>query len=208
MSLKEEIVHESLKLFSIKGYEGTSVNDILETVGTSKGGFYNHFKSKEDLYRAVLKEARRIWRERCLYGLDEGPDNPIDRLKRLLENYRERYLKLSETFPGGCIFVNLSVELNGSRPDLVNDIAEKFTKLKLMILRYLQEAQSRSLIRKNVDTTDMSEIIFSAMIGASVLYRADKSHERLDRIMASIDHAIDGLLEKGAWSPPAPAKGQ
>ena len=60
MNLKEKIIHESLKLFSLKGFLGTSIHDILEAADTSKGGFYNHFASKEDLFfnvRVIMVEA-------------------------------------------------------------------------------------------------------------------------------------------------------
>ena len=50
MILKEKIIHESLKLFSLKGFTSTSIQDILAAANTSKGGFYNHFSSKEDLF--------------------------------------------------------------------------------------------------------------------------------------------------------------
>ena len=74
MNLKERIIHESLRLFSLKGFLSTSIQDILSAAQTSKGGFYNHFKSKEDLFYQVLEEARKIWRERCLYRLDQEKD--------------------------------------------------------------------------------------------------------------------------------------
>jgi len=66
MILKEKIIQESLRQFSTKGYMSTSINDLLEAVGTSKGGLYNHFKSKEDLFFTALIEARNIWRQRTL----------------------------------------------------------------------------------------------------------------------------------------------
>ena len=47
MRLKDRITHESLKLFSVKGYLNTSISDIMEAADTSKGGFYNHYDSKE-----------------------------------------------------------------------------------------------------------------------------------------------------------------
>ena len=58
MTLKETIIHESLKLFSLKGFLSTSIHDILVAAETSKGGLYNHFRSKEDLFLAVLQEGR------------------------------------------------------------------------------------------------------------------------------------------------------
>ena len=58
MPLKNSIIHEAQKLFSLNGYLNTGVNDIIKAAGTSKGGFYNHFASKEDLFLAVLKNPK------------------------------------------------------------------------------------------------------------------------------------------------------
>ncbi|MDY0405774.1 TetR/AcrR family transcriptional regulator [Virgibacillus sp. 179-BFC.A HS] len=47
--LREKIIEHALKLFEAHGFHGVSVNQIVESVGTSKGGFYHHFKSKDEL---------------------------------------------------------------------------------------------------------------------------------------------------------------
>ena len=49
-NLKEKIIYESMKLFSLKGLLSTSINDIMREANTSKGGLYNHFKSKDDIF--------------------------------------------------------------------------------------------------------------------------------------------------------------
>jgi AcrR family transcriptional regulator len=107
MTLRETIIIESMKLFSLKGFLSASINDILEAAGTSKGGFYNHFSSKEDLFLAVLAEAQGMWRQKVLHGVKEL-ESPLEIVKSILKNYRDRYLKDSQTFPGGCIFITLS----------------------------------------------------------------------------------------------------
>ena len=71
MPLKNKIVHEARKLFSLKGFISTGINDIIAAAGTSKGGFYNHFASKEDLFYAVLAESQSIWRDKVLYSINE-----------------------------------------------------------------------------------------------------------------------------------------
>ena len=58
---RQEIVEKSLQLFSVKGYYNTSVNDILETTGLTKGGLYGHFRSKEEIWQAAYKRAVEIW---------------------------------------------------------------------------------------------------------------------------------------------------
>ncbi|MBW2631601.1 MAG: TetR/AcrR family transcriptional regulator [Deltaproteobacteria bacterium] len=195
MTLREKIVYTAMKLFSVKGYESTSLTDILNAVGTSKGGFYNHFKSKDELFYEVLKEARQIWRECCFEGLDKVED-PVEKLKTFLLNYKDRYLKNSNSFPGGCIFITFSVGLNGKRPDLTSDITEKFNKLKQMIKSFLDKAKEVGKIRADVDTTGTSEIIFSTMLGSSVLHRADRSEDNLDHTIGTLIDFIDSLVQK------------
>ena len=191
MNLKEKIVHESLKLFSLKGFLSTSIHDILEASNTSKGGFYNHFASKEDLFFHVLDEARRIWREKNLSGLDEI-EKPVEKITKLLENFRDKYLKDIENFPGGCIFITFSVELDDQRPHLSKEVNKGFIGLKAMLKRLLDEGKELGELNNDVNTGAITEMLFAGMLGASVIYGVDKSTKSVDR---SINSLID-YLEK------------
>lgn len=192
MNLKERIIHESLKLFSLKGFCSTSINDILEAANTSKGGFYNHFASKEDLFFQVLDEAQRIWREKTLSGLDEI-ESPVGRTRRLLENYRDRYLNDTENFPGGCIFITFSVELDDQRPHLSKEVSKGFMGLKAMLKRLLDEGREEGELSKNVDTSAITEMLFAGMLGASVIYGLDKSTASLDRSINTLINYLEEL---------------
>jgi AcrR family transcriptional regulator len=188
MTLKERIIHESLRQFSTKGFVSTSINDILAAVGTSKGGLYNHFKSKEDLFLAALSEARKIWRLRNLAGLNQL-ERPLDKIKKLLENYRDHYLADSENFPGGCIFVNLAVELNDQQPHLAREVNEGFARFKGMLKRLLDQEKAAGRLKDGIDTEVAAEMIFSGILGTCVTYASGKSRENLNRnITALIDY--------------------
>ena len=192
MNLKDTIIHESLKLFSLNGFLSTSIQDILSAANTSKGGFYNHFSSKEDLFYQVLEEARKIWRDKNLHGLDEI-DQPIDKLIKLLENYKDRYLLDAENFPGGCIFIMFAVELGDSRPHLSREVQKGFTGLKSMLKKILENGQSSSIKYNGLSTDTITEIIFNGMLGASVSYSVDKSYEALDESINSLIDYLDKL---------------
>ena len=192
MNLKETIVHESLKLFSLKGFVSTSILDIITVANTSKGGFYNHFSSKEDLFYQALDEARNIWRERNLHGLEEV-DEPIAKIKKLLENYRDRYLVDTENFPGGCIFIILSVELGDQRPHLAREVHKGFTGLKSMLQRLLDESKESGQLRNGINTSAVTDILFNGMLGLSVSYSADKSSESLNTSIHSLIDFVDNL---------------
>ena len=50
---KDVIINTAARLFSVHGYENTSVQEIIDTVGVSKGAFYHHFSSKDDILEAI-----------------------------------------------------------------------------------------------------------------------------------------------------------
>jgi TetR/AcrR family transcriptional repressor of nem operon len=185
MTLKDRIIHESLRQFSSKGFMSTSISDILEAAGASKGGLYNHFKSKEDLFYAALSAARKIWRQRNLAGLERLP-RPLDKLKQILHNYRDRYLADAENLPGGCVFVALAVELHDQQPHLAQAVHEGFERFKGLIKRLLDEEQAAGNLKEGIDTGMVAEVIFSGLLGACVSYSADKSPEHLNRSIQSL----------------------
>jgi TetR/AcrR family transcriptional regulator, transcriptional repressor for nem operon len=192
VDLREKIIQESLKLFSLKGFLSTSIHDVLEAAGTSKGGLYNHFLSKEDLFFAVLGAAQEIWRQRILGGLDTI-DKPVERIKALLHNYSNRYLKDTEAFPGGCVFVTLSVELDDQRPRLSQEITKGFVGFKKMLNRWLDEAKTSGEIQSDVDTKAVTEMIFAGMLGTSVIYGMEKSLDVLDKSIETLIAYLETL---------------
>ncbi len=194
MDLREKIIHETLKLFSLKGYLSTSIEDILAQTNASKGGFYNHFKSKDQLFMTVLSEARKIWRNRVLDGLDQA-GSPLMKVRKILENFRDRYLKDSENIPGGCVFVTLLVELDDQRPEFAKEISEGFSRVLLMMKRLLDEAKASGELKSEVDTEAVSRVLFVGLLGASVLYGMDKSSDELGKSIAPLMDYLDGLFD-------------
>lgn len=59
MTTKEKIIFESLKLFSDKGYDGVSMREIAAAVGIKGSSIYNHFKGKEEIFKAIFDEMKK-----------------------------------------------------------------------------------------------------------------------------------------------------
>lgn len=190
---KERIIHEAQKLFSLNGYLSTGVNDIITAAGTSKGGFYNHFDSKEELFLEVLKTSQQIWREKVLVPI--SPDkSPTEKIIQILHNYRDDYLRDSENFPGGCIFITFSVELDDTLPHLVNEVYKGFEGFRRILTNFLNEGKEVGEFPPHLDSKQVSDCLFTGMLGASVLYGVNKSNRTLSR---SIDSLIDYVMLLG-----------
>jgi AcrR family transcriptional regulator len=84
-----ELVDVAQALFLSRGYERTTINDVINATGLSKGAFYHHFRSKEDLLEAI---AARFARESLGFVSALQADGSVDavqRLNRLLALGRE-----------------------------------------------------------------------------------------------------------------------
>lgn len=194
MTLKDKIISEALKQFSTKGFMSTSTADIIEAAGTSKGGLYNHFDNKEQLFYEVLDQAKSIWRERNLAGVNDTA-RPLDKIKKILENYRDNYLADSTNFPGGCIFINFAIELNDQQPTLAKAVNDGLVKLKKMLKRFLDEEYESGTLRDDVDTGKVVEVIYSGLLGACVAYTSEKSTEGLNLTINSLTEYLDQLCK-------------
>ena len=82
---RSKIIVSAVKLFSAKGYNIASVDDICADAGISKGAFYHHFKSKQDLFLALLD------------GWLETIDNTIEASKD--KTVPETFMQITEAFP-------------------------------------------------------------------------------------------------------------
>lgn len=194
ISLRENIIHEAQKLFSLNGFLSTGINDIIRAAGTSKGGFYNHFCSKEELFLEVLAESQKIWRDKVLYLVNQI-ESPIEKINQILVNYRDRYLKDSDNFPGGCIFITFSVELDDTRPHLMQEVNKGFVGLKNLLQQFLEEGKEQGELKEDVNINRATELIFSGMIGTSVLFGVDKSTTNMGRSINSLIDYLDDLIE-------------
>lgn len=81
---KKEIIQAAAVLFSEKGYEACSINDILNAVGIAKGTFYYYFKSKEEVLDAAVEQiSEQIW-EQVEKVSGQKELSPVDRMIRVL----------------------------------------------------------------------------------------------------------------------------
>ena len=77
---RAELIDCAQRLFLTRGYERTTINDVIAAAGLSKGAFYHHFRSKEDMLEAI---AERFARESAAYARDLGADPALNALQRL-----------------------------------------------------------------------------------------------------------------------------
>ncbi len=103
---RTQLVAEADRLFGMKGYGATSVNDIVQACGITKGSLYHHFEGKEALALAVLQQVHADFAT-GLFSRIQGQPRP-----RVVElaSFNQAVETFCEEHPGGCLFANLAVE--------------------------------------------------------------------------------------------------
>ena len=151
---RQNIIENSLQLFSVKGYYNTSINDILDATGLTKGGLYGHFGSKEDIWYSVYEEAVSIWKGIVFKGIRHDAD-PLKRIETFIENDMREYLG-ADVFEGGCFFVNMLVELSGQSASMSKQILRGFVRLAGLLQSWLEEADRKCLLQKGLNSREIA----------------------------------------------------
>jgi AcrR family transcriptional regulator len=86
---RRELLDHAQTLFFERGYDATSVNDVIAAAGISKGAFYHHFPSKESLLEALAERLARGSIAQVQDILDDPSLSAVERLNRFLERTRQ-----------------------------------------------------------------------------------------------------------------------
>ena len=191
---RQTIVEQSLQLFSVKGYYNTSIKDILESTGLTKGGLYGHFASKEEIWYAVYDEAVNIWRSLVFKGVRQRRD-PLERLDTFIQNDMESYLG-GDVFDGGCFFLNMLVELSGQSSSMSKHILSGFVRLSRLLRLWLEEAQKKKLVGRDANLKEIANFIVITLNGAAALYISSRDRTILHQTVNQLNCYVQNLKEK------------
>ncbi len=188
---RKNITEKALQLFSVKGYFNTSINDILEATHLTKGGLYCHFKSKEDIWRAVYDDAVDIWKAVAFDGA-RHLENPLARIEKALHNVLINYLG-GDVFDGGCFFVNMLVEMSGQSASMGKHILKGFVGFSRLFQAWLSEADDKHLIKPGMAFRDIANFIVITLNGAATLYMSTRDPDILKQTDEQLSFYIQQL---------------
>lgn len=193
LQTKHNIIIKSLNLFSVKGYYNTSVNDILEATNLTKGGLYGHFQSKEDIWYAVYDQAVFIWKDIVFKDVREIED-PLKRIQKVIENDLTNYLG-ADVFSGGCLFLNMLVELSGQSKTMSDCILNGFINFSKLINQWLKQAHEKNMLKPGIKFNEVASFIVISVNGCAALYSSIRDPEIWKFTLSQLNYYIDELRQ-------------
>lgn len=107
---KTDLVDIAAKLFRMKGYSATSIDDIARAAGLTKGSLYHHFAGKEAIAAAALEQVHQYYRDEIFAIVREADDPGLAQL----EAFNLAVERFFTDHPHGCLLANMSLEIGGS----------------------------------------------------------------------------------------------
>lgn len=191
-----------MALFWEKGYDSTSVADVLKSAGVNSGSLYHFFPGKQDLLLAVLDAYHQGIEPMLLAPAWKGVTDPIGRVFALLARYRQGIVMTRCTY--GCPIGSLALEIHEPDPPVREALAKNFQAWVAAIEGCLGEAGDR--LPRGTDKRALAEFVLTTMEGAVMQSRTHRDVAYFDRSVAQLRNYFT-LLADAKPSPRPTRKG-
>lgn len=191
MTKKEKLISAAKDLMLDKGYVATTVDDICESAGVTKGSFFYYFKDKEALAKAALFDFACCADEAICCDL---PKEEADPLKRVY-NYLDNVIRWSnDPKMKGCLIGMFSQELSETHP-AIRKLCEKVFNSQIdSMVADLTAAKKKYIPRSKVDPRQLAEHFLALAQGSNILVKVKQDRNLLERNLNQYRHYLKTIF--------------
>jgi len=181
---RERILLAAMELFRKYGFNNTSLARILKQADITKGGFYFHFKSKEELGFAVLARTKNFWMTNVIEVLEHEPDART-RIRKMVEIMTQMHR--GEIFHGCALLAVLTAEMMETESKLGDRIKDIFYEWEKSIVAILRQGQAEGLFREDIDTKALALILIACLQGTTMMGHLDPEEVDYDLLLSYLE---------------------
>ena len=198
MGAKEKIIAKASQLIHTKGFNNTSVQDILDAASVTKSNFYYHFDSKEQLGFDVLGERIRRFDELVIEPSLADPD--LGAIGRI-DGFLDRLLALGASSEGelGCPFGNLAQEMSAIHEPLRQKLSSFFSKCASKLEECFEGGKMSGELHADLPSRRLAEFVLAQLQGSFLLRKTHKDARILEGNIEMLRQNIR------AWTRPSPS---
>ncbi len=190
---RQFIIEETAVLFNQKGYSGTSMHDLTQATGLSKGSIYGNFEDKD----AVAIAAFDYNFQQMFHHLGEllvSKQGHHTRLFALPEVYLDMYPWLVER--GGCPLLNTGMDADDAHPRLKEKVKTAMETLLKGLEGLLKTGISKGELKEDLDIPYWTHVIYAIIQGGIVLSKTTEQPVYLENAMIHLNEIIQTKLKK------------
>jgi len=171
---RQRILDAAKAMILSRGFAGTSVDGLIQSLGMTKGAFFHHFDSKSDLAEHLVQRFAddgialfQSFRARA----EKFSDDPLQQFLLIINLYTELFEGLTEPYPG-CLLAAYVYELQLFEDDLKPVITAEFRMIRDELGGLIRRIEKQHPARIKVDPVALADMFSSTFEGAFVLSKA------------------------------------
>lgn len=197
----EQIVLDAaIQCFWGKGFEATSMRDLIDCMGITGASVYNAFGDKRALYRRALEHyLERSFGERVIRL--ESTLAPRQAIEIFFVEVIDR--SMNDSLHRGCLMVNSVLEAVPDAPDAQAIIDDFLTRAEGFFHRCVQAGQNNGSISRAQPAADLGRLLLGVLLGIRVLARAKPQRSLLESVVRPVMALLDAD-DSGSTAAPIP----
>jgi len=187
---RQFIIEKTAPVFNRKGYAGTSLADITEATGLTKGSIYGNFENKDEVALAVFDHNFGLVSS-LVHSKMAQQSNTVDKLKVYLSIYSE-FAKLP-ALQAGCPVLNTSVESDDTHEELRQKACDAIDAWYKTVLLIIKQGREKKEIRNKFDEKEFAGAFIALIEGGVMLAKVTGKMSGLKAAMKQAEKMIDAI---------------
>jgi len=173
----EVALEKAMHLFWRKGYNGTSINNLVDATGLSRSSLYATYQDKHQLYLASLKHYQRLNTKWLMEELNKHSSarKKIEVIFRATMN-----TMMKDTYGKGCFMINTATEMANQSEELAKMASDDFSGMEELFLQIIKQGQAEGEIDKQQKAKALAHYFFTSYLGLRVMGQTNPDKSKLE----------------------------
>lgn len=175
-----EVLSRAKEVFSEKGYNGTSMDDLVQATGLSRSSIYDTFGDKHGLFLKSLDQYRCSQQNDLMQLLDKT-NSPKKKIS-LVFDYTVKDI-LADKKRRGCLLINVSMELTCVDKEIAGIASANMEEMEQDFYKWVKEGQAKGEISRRFSPKALAKHLYNSMVGLRITGRNRPDPESLREIV-------------------------
>lgn len=187
---RQLIIEKTAPVFNMKGYAGTSMSDLTEATGLTKGSIYGNFKDKEEVALEAFRHNAKI-RKNAIATEINAAQTYTEKLMVLTRIFHSSNIRI---FPkGGCPLINTGAEADDTHEELRKAVSAELLQWKKDISTIIKKGISAGEFRHDVVIEKFALSVIALVEGGIFIAGSTKNPAFLDTVLQTIKDMIHSI---------------
>ena len=187
---RQFIIEKTAPIFNQKGYAGTSLSDMTEATGLTKGSIYGNFADKDEVALACFDHNHKVVVSVIKAKMDQF-SSMRDKLRVYLDIYGNP--RNNPPVPGGCPMLNTAIDSDDTHPGLRSRVGEAFIAWKDRIAAIIKAGIGNKEFKPGTDPDRMALTIIALLEGMLTISRTTAKPGYARPVLTTLENLINEM---------------